>query len=561
MVERAASSGEAQGMISETIRIPLRDGVRLVADIFRPDVPEKVPVIVEITPYRRGSAFTYRHDAAFWVARGYALAIVDTRGCGDSDGTFVFFAQEGEDGFDCVEWLAALPWCSGRVGMTGGSYSGTNQWFTAQLVPPHLCCINPNSTAARFMEELAYLGGALHLGWTLAWPLARRTPELAAKIDWAAILAHRPLYTADELVAGPEPLHRTVLDHPHLDDFWRALALPDGADGVVSVPSLAMSGWYDTTLSGTVHNFHRARRLAADPRQHHLVIGPWDHDSSRRCGWQRDSAAPMARHGDLETAEAAILPFNELLGQFYDAYLKGVGTFSAPPVALFLGGDDRWIEADDLPLAECREISLFLGAAGTLSEMPPNDFGATAFRHDPANPVPVVIDGRSLVGAPIDIAELGDRGDVLSFATAPLSAPVTVCGTARVTLHASADAYDCDFVVRLVDLYPDGRAICLGSMGGGVTRARYRNGFEATAALSPGEAFVVEVNLHQIGHVFAAGHRIGVMVCGSAWPFLSVNPGTGNPIATDTAEPRLVMQTILTGGATASDIRLPVINK
>lgn len=552
-------------MISETISIPLRDGIALVADIFRPEASDKVPVIVEITPYRRASAFTYRHDAAFWVARGYALAIVDARGCGDSEGTFVFFANEGPDGYDCVEWMATQPWCSGRVGMTGGSYSGTNQWFTAQLAPPHLCCINPNSTAARFMDELAYLGGALHLGWTLGWPLARRTPELAAKIDWSKILAHRPLYTADELIAGPNTLHRTVLDHPHMDDFWREMALPEGADGVVAVPSLAMTGWYDTTLSGTVHNFHRAKCVAADPGQHHLIIGPWDHDSARRCGWRRDSEAKQDRHGDLETADAAILPFNVLLGQFFDAYLKGTGTFSAPPVSLFLTGDDKWIAGDDLPLAESREMTLFLGqaafvgAAGTLTMTPPVDPAEVAFRHDPADPVPVVIGGRTLVGAPIDIAAIGDRDDVLRFVTAPLSAPVTVCGPGRVTLHAKSDAPDCDFVVRLVDRHPDGRAICLGSMGGGVIRARYRNGFESSAALSPGEAFVVEVNLHQIGHVFAAGHRIEIMVCGSAWPFLSVNPGTGNPIASDIAVPRRVAQTILTGSDPASALRLPIL--
>ena len=335
------------------LEIRLSDGVTLAADVMRPSGSGRYPTILEITPYGRGpDALNYSNESGTWNERGYAFVIVDSRGQGDSGGDFAFFSTSGDDGRDVVEWIAEQPWSNGKVAMRGSSYTGTNQLLTATRQPPPLSCITPSATGNGPGTDLPYRWGVHQFRWSLTWPaeLSDAGVDRPESIAFDALLGHRPLMTADEVVYGrPLQLFRTFLEHPPTDEAWRQLRLTEHDYARIDMPSLSFSGWFDGTLPGTIAHYRAMRAHSPVPDRHYLVIGPWEHMSAPDGGYNYLTGEPITRVGDIELPEQAFLPGFEMTSSFYDWCLKGEGDFDQAPVKIYLTGSHRWLDLPTYP--------------------------------------------------------------------------------------------------------------------------------------------------------------------------------------------------------------------
>ncbi|HEY3116386.1 MAG TPA: CocE/NonD family hydrolase, partial [Chloroflexota bacterium] len=256
LVAGLAAAAFAQARPRFGVMIPLRDGVKLAADLWLPEVPGKYPTILIRTPYMKTMALLKAAELGkYFASRGYALAVQDTRGRGDSEGRFDFFFPEGPDGYDTIEWLAAQPWSNGKVGMMGVSYLGTVQWLAAREHPPHLVCIAPTAPAGRWLEELPYQGGAFGHRWALNWlngTSGRTQQGNTDGIDWDKILAHRPLRTADSVMGRPMRLYREFLQNPLMASYWKRIQFVPEDFARIDIPTLTVTGWYDGDQPGAM---------------------------------------------------------------------------------------------------------------------------------------------------------------------------------------------------------------------------------------------------------------------------------------------------------------------
>lgn len=561
-----------------TVRIPMRDGLHLAADIHTPDPARALPLVLEITPYNRGpQGLNFRNEAPFWMAHGYALAIADCRGKGDSEGEFVFMANEGRDTHDAIEWLAQQPFCNGRIAMRGASYTGTNPWYAARERPPHLVAMSPSASAAGGNEDITWRGGIFSFEHSLHWgSRTREGPPLVVgpEVDWHALLGHRPLMTVDEIVTGQVlPVYRGLatnrLRNPHLASLeFRA------ADYArIEVPSLAFSGWQDGCLLGTVQHFRQMRQHSPMRDAQHLVVGAWNHHGAADGGYAYETGEPINPLGDLLLPGHGFVVAREIIRAFFDHHLKGVGHFDAPPARLFLTGANVWRDASDWPPPEARLQRLFLrsggraqglGGDGRLATTPPDDERADLIVHDPMNPVPSHlpdVDGvpRTVREWPRDLAPMIDRPDVLVYVSDPLDSPLAVLGDARIVLHVATDALDADFFCRLEDVGTDGRGMRLGAHSAARLRIGARLGIEGDHPVAPGTPVELVLDLGALGHVFLPGHRLRLSICCSSFPETFPNPGTGEPVTTNTAAPRVARQTVFHDRVRSSHLELPVV--
>jgi putative CocE/NonD family hydrolase len=512
------------------VAVPMRDGVVLRADVLRPDAPGRFPALLYRTPY--GKQTEWRDDgfALRAVREGYVVVSQDVRGRYASGGVFDPYRQESEDGFDTVEWVAALPYVDGNVGMTGLSYPGAVQWLAAMAQPPHLKAIAPSmcfSTGRRFF----YFGGAFDLSW-IPWFYLNIAPDVRGRLGVAGPTTEAEAAAAWEIrgddwlrflpldrlpaLKGAAPSYYEWLEHPDDGPFW------DFADvrshyGEIAIPALNLSGWHDEGYGpmGATENFRGTRANGS-----RLVIGPWTHGTPR---------LTKTRVGELDFGVNAGLDYQALLLRWFDFWLKGEknGLDEEPPVAIFVMGDNAWREEEDWPLERARQTSYYLHASGRLSPEPPaGDDPPSRYDYDPLHPV---IDRNGGVQGPYDQSPLDARRDVLVFETGPLSADLEVTGPIEAELFVASSAVDTDFVVRLLDVYPDGRAFNLMSPTVEVERARYRNGETHPELLVPGEVVRLSFDNLITSNLFRAGHRLRVQVTSSLFPHFDRNLNTGAP--------------------------------
>jgi putative CocE/NonD family hydrolase len=545
------------------VRTPMRDGVHLVSDIWLPQGEGRYPVVLIRTPYERNGDY-YVPDrilklAHAWAAHGIGVVNQDVRGRGDSEGTFEFFHPEGPDGYDTIEWIARQPWSNGQVAMSDGSYKGTVQWLAAKELPPHLTCLFSQAPAADFFNETPYTGGIFHSAWNADWPVrvsGRISQNVVAdsKLDLDAVLAHRPLITAD-LVRGREiAVMRKFLSHPTLDDWWKPIYYTQQDFGRVSVPAFHISGWFDGQLPGNGIYWRGMRSHSPARDRQYLMLGPWTHAETRSGGTDRI--------GDVERGKAAIVDIDALSLKWFKACFAGTtDQFEWPRARVFMTGVNRWMDFSDFTPPEAVERRLFLRSAGTANQTrgggqlawaPSRRAGSDSYTFDPLASAPRPIG----VGEVAKQDSAGTREDVLVYTTDPLEAPLAVAGLVTLELHAATSARDTDFVAYLFDIDPAGNARrVVGKMA--ALRTRYREGFDRQVLMRPGVPARLELPFFDVGHVFLPGHRLRIEIASTA-PGLHPNPNTGNDIATDT-QYTIARQTILNGGKHPSALRLPVI--
>jgi len=561
-----------------------RDGVTLRADVWRP-AEGTAPTLLMRTPYGRRQTGMYGAagggpSVMGFVNAGYAVVIQDVRGTFASDGVFEPLVNETTDGVDTLAWIAGQDWYDGTVGTFGVSYMGMTQWAVAAGNPAGLKAFAPFFTASDTYSAPWYSpGGALSLSNVNSWrALMSAFGEMRAlqrgdTTDPSALMRLQG-YLVDPLSLNDDtPADHSVLAndgwggdwlaHPDRDAFWDARGWASNVSSVTA-PALMTGGWYDLMISETVADFVRMRTQAGSEHAREatrLVIGPWHHQA--RTGEFQDRFFGPLAPVDLTESHVA----------FYDEHLRGKAPASpAPRVRIFVMGVDQWRDEQDWPLPGTRYVDYHLhseGAAntrdgdGTLELDAPTTAASDALRYDPRDPVPTAGGALlptfpGLVG-PVDQRVVDDRPDVLCYTGPVLTEAVEVTGFVKLQVFVSSTAVDTDITAKLVDVFPDGRAI---NLCDGILRLRHRNGLSGQELMTPGEVYEVTVPMSVTSNVFRPGHRIRVDVSSSNFPHYDRNSNTGGAISTETLADMVVANnTIHHGGARPSRLVLPVIDR
>ncbi len=550
-------------------RIPMRDGVTLSADIYFPTPYDPAnathwPTVLIRTPYLKANVDMLAQAKAF-AERGFVFAAVDVRGRGDSDGMFTPYINDGRDGYDTIEWLAAQPWSNGRIGTIGASYPGCVQWLAAIEQPPHLSAMCVLVTPSDpFVETPTGLPSPMHLCW-LHYVSGRVVQPMEA-VEWSAIYDHLPILTMDERAGRINRHWREQIAHAQLDEYWEPLRYQTKFERV-NVPVLHISGWYDDEQIGTPLNYIGMTTHAATPQaraSQRMIMGPWGHRVNRE-----------SRLGEVDFGPQALIDLRDEEARWFDRWLREPGEkktkraekAARAPVRIFVMGVNRWRNEREWPLARTQWTSYYLHSnghansrfgdgllttQGPTSENAPTD----CYRYDPSRPVPFITEPTSSqIGGPDDYAAVERRDDVLVYQTPPLENDLEVTGPVRVELYAASSAPDTDFMAKLVDVWPNGftQRLC-----DGMVRARFREGMDRPSLIEPGQVYHYTVDCWNTAQVFRAGHRIGLEIASSAFPKYDRNPNTGAPLG-QTSELAIADQRIYHDATHPSAIILPVI--
>ncbi len=542
----------------------MRDGTRLRHDLYLPDEPGRRPVLLVRTPYGKRGFFdepVFSRPELF-VDAGYAIAVQDVRGTGESEGALKSTGEnEFSDGRDTVEALSREPYCSGSVGMYGLSYFGFTQLAAAESAPTALRCACPFQIAGStpFGGDAQRTVNLFHMHWLYAEALAnvgRLPPEQQARARQQLtenqarlpeLLRERPLRRTSAANVPEAPLLRDfgeLVDHVEDPAFWTRIHRPiDYAR--MKTPMLHLTGWFDVALTGTVENY---AALQAHPSQW-LVIGPWCHGGALAGELEGESFGPRA------SGDAFGVPM--LMKRFFDAFLSGDehAMDGVPRVQYFQMGENAWREADAWPPKESREAPLYLSGNGLLSAVAPDvDTLRMRYDYDPDAPFPAEYEDEQSRRVLSDQRALLSRPDALAFRTEPLARPLPLTGRLRARLFAQSSAPDTDFACVVYDEAPDGTARKLAQ---GLTRARFRDG-SRSAPLAPDRVEAFPIELGPIARTLEIGHRLTVVVTSSLYPLHDANLNDGLAVGQG-AIPRVARQTLRADREHPSALYLPVL--
>jgi putative CocE/NonD family hydrolase len=530
-------------VVEPGVKARMRDGITLEADIYRPKADGKFPVLLERTPYNKSNGLRFGVRAA---QRGFIVIIQDTRGRYSSEGEWYTFKHESEDGYDSVEWAAALPYSNGKVGMFGGSYVGATQMLAAIAHPPHLAGICPVVTASNYHDGWTYQGGAFEQWFNQSWSsgLSLDTFNRTLAGDTNALpnvtrlpLSGYPLYNLSDSSSvwtsthALAPYYLDWLAHPSYDEYWKRWSIEERY-AEINVPALTVAAWYDIFLGGSLRNYQGIKRMGAEAArsQQRLLVTIGGHAGGGRKIGEVDFGAEAAQYDE-----------EDVILDWYEFLFKGVPNHLAheKPVKIFVMGRNQWREEEDWPLARAQSTKYFLhseGAAnslrgnGGLSVVAPQAESADHFLYDPANPAPTTggplcCDGAHLPPGPRDQRPVEARADVLVYSTPALARDLEITGPIHLELYAKSSAVDTDFTAKLLDVAPDGFAQNLTE---GIVRARYRDSQEKAALMNPGQVYHFDIDLWATSNVFLKGHVLRLEVSSSNFPRFDRNLNTGS---------------------------------
>ncbi len=565
---RTAAAENHEITVERNVAAKMRDGVTLRADVYRPKAEGKYPVLLVRTPYDKQGISGFGHKGA---ARGYVVIAQDVRGRFESEGEWYTFKNESQDGYDTVEWAAALPYSNGKVGMFGGSYVGATQLLAAMAKPPHLAGICPNVTASNYHDGWTYQGGAFEQWFNESWSsgLAENTMRRRAEKNYDALGGTKVLPLISYPVLEPPsgegiaPYFKDWLAHPNFDEYWKQLSIEDHY-AQIQVPVYNMGAWYDIFLGGSLKNYVRLKTEAGTEAARHgqrLVVAVGGHAGQSSSG----------KVGAVEFGDKLAADGDELTLRWYDWLLKGEanGVEKEKPVKIFVMGKNEWREEEDWPLARAKNTKYYLHSAGaanglsgsgTLSTATPAEEKPDQYVYDPSDAAPT-IGGPLCCGAlptgigPEDQRPAEARGDVLVYTAPAFAKDTEVTGPMSLDLYVSSSAVDTDFTGMLVDVWPNGFAQNLTS---GILRMRYRNSQEKPELANPGETYHITVDLWATSNVFLAGHKLRLEVSSSNFPRFDRNLNTGEEQARGT---RMVKATnvIYHDKAHASAVIVPIV--
>lgn len=534
--------------IQHEVPMKTRDGITLFADIYRPKSADKFPVILMRTPYDKSVGWAVG-PAFKIVPRGYVLIIQDVRGRYTSEGEWYPFRHEQNDGYDAVEWAAALPYSNGQVGMMGASYVGATQVLAAIAHPPHLTAIAPNMTASNYHDGWTYQSGAFEQWFDQNWTtqLAQNTLQRVISDNTNALvgagtlpLANYPVFNFGQLPADAQltasiaPYYLDWLAHPDYDQYWKQWSIEEHYSEI-AVPMLNVGAWYDIFNGGTLRNYMGAKAHGSTEvarTQQHLLIEIGGH-----AGFGR-------RIGDVEFGPHALEnEYTNVILDWYDFIMKGIHNEFATdkPVKLFVMGVNEYRQEDDWPPPQAQPTKYFLHSSGkanslrgdgSLSPTAPKSETADAYVYNPLNPAPTVggplcCDAEHMEPGPRDQRAVENRDDVLVYSTGPLAQDLEVTGPVTATIFVKSSAVDTDFTGKLVDVSPDGFAKDLTE---GILRMRYRDSPEHSTLMNPGQVYEISLDLWATSNVFLKGHSLRLEISSSNFPRFDRNLNTGEEI-------------------------------
>lgn len=549
--------------------VPMRDGVKLYADVYLPSAPGKYPALLVRTPYgvQRDGMFD---DAGPFAQNGFAVVMQDVRGRYESEGKWDPFRNEGHDGYDTIEWAAKQPWSNGKVATQGGSYLGHVQWAAISQQPPSLVAAVPRVASTSIYHNWAYFGGAFRLSFNFGWGVVRMPNRIMQPQYWHSsaiapeelryenILWALPMKTGDLASSNSEVKHyREWLQHPTYDEYWKSISDEEHFDRV-KVPLYTQGGWFDIFLAGTINGYTgvRAKGSPEAKKAVKLVVGAWGHGPSQKFGEVDFGPAAMRSNHDREL-------------RWYQHYLQGEdnGVDGEPPVEIFYMGANKWKHHDDWPVPGTQFKPLYLASGGSANSTrgdgslgweKPSGKPGDSYSYDPMNPV-LTLGGNNCCGTPTlagpyDQRPVERRSDVLVYSTGVLREPVAIAGPVKMKLWAATDGPDTDWMVKLVDVYPNGFAMPVAE---GILRARFRTGLSNPQLLKANEAYEFEVDMVGTANVFQPGHLIRVDVTSSNFPQFDRNLNTGE--GPESGKIRVARNTVFHTAERPSAIILPVV--
>lgn len=550
--------------------VVMRDGTTLYADIYRPKDEHEYPILIMRTPYNKEDAQSMNYAHPSWYAKhGFVVIVQDTRGRWSSEGDFHPLIHEGEDGYDTIEWAVKLPNTIPKVGLYGFSYVGLSQLITAATKSPHLTCIAPfmcGSTELQSNEN-----GAFALAQNLTWALFI-SKDIAIRNGDLKLLREISTVSVQELY-NYLPLPEVPVINKDLVPFYEKWLrgernnLSSGHDLYknIHVPALHVGGWYDIYIDKTIENFIGIKERSSSPLaqdNQFLYLTPWFH-------------MPWSRYvGELDFGKEAENRIDYLQLRWFNKWLKeDEKAWIDPPVQYFLMGENRWIQSNQWPPKETRELKLYLKSEGkansingdgTLStDFPNGGHDEDVYMYHPSIPVPA-IGGRS--GPDPVLTPMGPknqipieiRNDILVFTSEVLEEDITVSGEIKIILYAATTVEDADFVVKLIDVYPDGRAF---NIAEGILRASSRSPSKAPSPVIPGEIIRYEIKAGSVANVFRKGHAIRVDITSSLFPTFDRHPNQFlSSGEVSEASFKSATQTIYHNELYPSHLILPIIN-
>jgi uncharacterized protein len=562
------------------IKIPMRDNAELNATLYLPrsgeEAARKTPVIFTLTPY---ISDTYHARAAYFASHGYAFALVDVRGRGNSSGEFEPFANEARDGHDVVEWLAQQAFCDGKVAMWGGSYAGFDQWATAKELPPHLATIVPAAAAHPPLDYPSFnnVGETYDMQWfTLTSGRAAQNNLFGDQKFWRtkfleAYKKHIAFKSLDSFVGNPSVNFQRILKHPMADAYYDAMVPTVDQFKKITLPILTITGQYDGDELGAL-TFYRDHIANASPEaraKHFLIIGPWDHAGTR---------TPTDEVVGIKFGSAAVVDLNDLHRQWYDWTMKN-GTkpeFLKNQVAYYLlapgntGANGEWKYADSFETLTANPRTFYLDSkngdangvfrSGWMTEKQPSE-GSDTFTYDPLDTTRgEIVEGIDPKEKTAGIEQtyalsIGNDGSV--YHTEPLANETPLVGCPQLTLWVSIDTPDTDLSADLYEIQPDGTSIAIWS---DVRRLRYRESLRETKLVKPGEIVKCEFNPGLfVARRLMKGSRLRLVVSSPNSIFWQKNYNSGGVVAEETArDARTCHVHVYHDAQHASAIQLPL---
>ncbi|MEO1712396.1 MAG: CocE/NonD family hydrolase [Bacteroidota bacterium] len=587
-------------VIDQKVMMPMRDGIRLCTDIYRPKTEGPVPVIFSKTPYnfnsyRDGELSTWTMKRAYEaVSRGYAYVVQNERGRYFSQGEWDILGTPVTDGYDALTWMAEQDWCNGKVGTIGCSSTAEWQMALAAMDHPAHAAMVPQAygagvgTVGRFFEQGNWFrGGAeqmLFFAWLYSVQNDRIRPMFPAdatqeelirnaryfdlaperpKVDWAEALWHLPLTDMLKAVDGPIGIYEDMIRRKPNDPDWFKGGLYHAGDGF-GVPSFWFASWFDVSTGPNLELFNHVQeeQIAGVSEHQYMVVAPTLH-----CRFTRATENTMV--GDLNVGDAR-LNYDELIYGWFDYWLKGEGDYpEMPKVKYYTMGTNEWQEAETWPPANVATRTLYLRSSGQanslfgdgqlLAQAASKGEKEDVFTYDPGNPVMsnggnVCCTGNAVKGGSFDQQKSETRQDILVYSTGVLEEDLEVSGFIEATLYVGSDAKDTDFTIKLIDVHPDGTAYNLDET---IQRARYREGYDKEVFMEEGEVYKLEMSPLSTSNVFKKGHQLRIEISSSNFPRFARNLNTGGNNY-DESEWKVAKNRIYHSAEYPSQIRIPV---
>lgn len=591
-------------VVDQKVMMPMRDGVRLATDIFRPKTDKPVPVIFSKTPYNfnswgNGEMNTRTYQAALEaVSRGYAYVVQNERGRFFSEGDWDILGPPTTDGYDAFSWLTKQAWCNGKIGTIGCSSTAEWQMAVAALDHPSHAAMVPQGFGAgvgkvgEFWEQGNwYRGGAQQMLFT-AWLYGTQNDavrpqfpknatqeelqrvsryfDLATEmppVDWSKGLRHLPVQDIIKNVNGQKGVYeKMIVRKPNDPEWFKGGLYHDNMP--FGVPSFWFVSWYDVSSAPNLALFNHVRKNATDSQvrdNQYLVIAPTLH-----CAYKRATENTIV--GERSVGDAR-LNYDEQIYAWFDHWLKGeTNDFfkKTPRVQYYTMGSNKWQSSETWPPADVEMKTYYLNSGGKANSLygdgkltlqaPSKENKTDEFAYDPKFPVPsyggnVCCTGNAVQGGSFDQHQMETRHDILVYTTEPFKDGVEMTGQIETTLYASSDAKDTDFTVKVIDVYPDGRAYNLDET---ILRARYREGFDKEVWMEKGKVYKLNLSPMVTSNYFAPGHSIRIEISSSNFPRFDRNLNTGGNNY-DEKEGVVAHNQIHHSAAYPSQVRLPLV--